>query len=47
MAQAIRSSNLFVAEDWTTVYKAFQEVNFTSFDFDSIRNLMIDYIRIN
>ena len=47
MAQTLRSSNLFVAEDWTVVYTAFQQVNFAAYDFDSIRTALIEYIRIN
>lgn len=47
MAQNPRQTNLFVAEDWTVVYKAFQQVNFASYDFDSIRTVLIEYIRTN
>ncbi len=42
-----RQTNLFTAEDWTVVYQAFQQVNFVSYDFDSIRTVLIEYIRIN
>lgn len=47
MPIATRQTNLLVAEDWTVVYKAFQQVNFTSYDFDSIRTALVEYIRIN
>lgn len=47
MGQVIRQSNLLAAEDWRVIHKAFQQVNFTAFDFDSIRAAMVDYIRFN
>ena len=47
MGQVIRQSNLLAAEDWRVVHKAFQQVNFTAYDFDSIRASMVDYIRFN
>jgi hypothetical protein len=34
------------AESWEAVYQAFSQVNFTSFDFDTIRASLIDYLRI-
>ena len=47
MATATRQSGLFVAEDWKVIYRAFTQVNFSAYDFDTIRAAMIDYIRIN
>ena len=47
MAQELRQNNLFAAEDWTVIYKAFTEVNFNAYDFDSIREAMVNYMRIN
>jgi len=47
MATATRQSGLFVAEDWKVIYRAFTEVNFSAYDFDTIRASMVDYIRIN
>ena len=47
MTTAIRQRKLFVAEDFRAVYRAFTVVNFASFDFDTLRSAMIDYIRIN
>lgn len=44
--QSIRQSNLFLAEDWKTIYKAFREVNYANYDFDTIRQSMIEYIRV-
>jgi len=47
MGVALRQSGLFVAEDWRVIYRAFTEVNFAAYDFDTIRAALIDYIRIN
>ncbi len=47
MTTAIRQRKLFVAEDWRVIYRAFTEINFAAYDFDTIRDAMIDYIRFN
>lgn len=47
MSSSIRQSNLFVAEDWAIIYKSFQQVNFTSYDYDTLRAVLVDHIRIN
>ena len=47
MPVAQRQTNLFIAEDWRVLYRAFSEVNFAAYDFDTIRSALIDYIRIN
>jgi len=47
MAQDIRQNNLFAAEDWQTAYKAFTNVDFKAYDFNTIRQSMITYIRDN
>src|SRR5271170_4421733 len=47
MSQLVRQSNLFAGEDWLTIYRAFSEVNFNSYDFDTIRAAMKNYIQIN
>jgi len=47
MSQSVRQSNLFAAEDWRRIYRAFLKVNFTSYDFDTIRQSLVEYIRIN
>jgi hypothetical protein len=40
---ALRTTNS--AESWEQLYKAFSEVNFTSYDFDSIKQSLIDYTK--
>lgn len=45
MSQSVRQSNLFTAEDWQTIYKSFSDVDFRSYDFDTLRTSLIDYVR--
>lgn len=47
MAQSVRQSNLFRAEDWRIIYRAFPQVNFNAYDFDTIRRSLISYLRFN
>jgi hypothetical protein len=47
MAQGARQSSLFAAEDFSVVYESFSEANFKSYDFDTIRTAMVDYINNN
>ena len=47
MALISRQNNLFAAEDWKVAYKAYTEVDFQAYDFDTIRNTLIEYIRAN
>ena len=47
MAQSQRQSELFAGNDWLAAYRAFTEVNLNAFDFASIRQAMVDYIRRN
>lgn len=42
---AIRQSNLFAGEHWTATYTAFTAVDFTAYDFDTIKTAMVSYIR--
>lgn len=45
MSQSIRQENLFAAEDFTKVYQSFKNVDFRAYDFDSIKQSLIDYIQ--
>jgi hypothetical protein len=38
--------NIYAAENWLKVYEAFKQINFSSFDYDSIKQSLVDYIRI-
>ena len=45
MAASTRQTNLFAAEDWKKVYETFREADFQSYDFETIRKSMVDYLR--
>tara|TARA_R110000764_G_scaffold119447_1_gene207169 strand:+ start:8383 stop:12801 length:4419 start_codon:yes stop_codon:yes gene_type:complete len=47
MATSNRQNNLFAAEDWDIAYRAYSNVNFQAYDFETIRTAMIEYIRTN
>ena len=40
-----RQTNLFAVEDWKKLYTTFSEADFQSYDFESIRKVMVDYLR--
>lgn len=40
-----RQSTLLVNQDWTKLYQAFREADFQSYDFQTLRKAMIDYLR--
>jgi hypothetical protein len=45
MAQTTRQTNLLVEQDWTKVYQSFTNADFTSYDFETLRNSMINYLK--
>ena len=47
MAVSVRQNYLFAAEDYKIAYESFSNANFKSYDFDGIRDALIDYIRNN
>ena len=47
MAVNSRQNNLFAAEDWSVAYQAYSQVDFQAYDFDTIRNAMVEYIKTN
>jgi hypothetical protein len=47
MAITSRQTSLLAAENWKTLYQTFKEAEFTSYDFETLRKTMIDYLRIN
>lgn len=46
MAINTRQQSLLVADNWKKIYQTFQEADFTSYDFETLRKSMIDYLRI-
>jgi hypothetical protein len=45
MALGTRQTNLFAAEDWKKLYTTFSEADFQSYDFETIRKIMVDYLK--
>jgi hypothetical protein len=46
MAIISRQTGLLSAEDWKKIYQTFKEADFTTYDFETLRKSMIDYIKI-
>lgn len=46
MAITTRQSSLLVAEDWTKLYQTFRNADFQSYDYETLRKAMVDYLRI-
>lgn len=47
MSQQRRQSNLYAGEDWSQIYESFYQISLNSYDFDSIRQSMVDYLSTN
>ena len=45
MSESIRQSNLFSGEDYQKVFKAFQFIDYTAYDFDTLKQALINYIQ--
>lgn len=41
------NTKLLVAEDWTKIYQSFRDADFQSYDFETLRRTMINYLRTN
>lgn len=46
MALTTRQSSLLVNQDWTILYETFRNADFQSYDFQTLRKAMLDYLRI-
>ena len=46
MAIISRQTGLLSAENWKKIYQTFREADFTTYDFETLRKSMIDYIKI-
>ena len=46
MATTTRQTSLLVAEDWTKVYQTFRNADFQSYDYETLRKSMVDYLRL-
>jgi hypothetical protein len=47
MATTDRQNRLLVAEDWRKIYQAFQQADFKSYDFETLRRTMVAYLQEN
>lgn len=45
MATTTRQTNLLVNQDWTKIYQSFREADFQSYDYQTLRKSMVDYLR--
>jgi hypothetical protein len=41
------SKLLYAAEQWDVVYKAFEQVNFTAYDYDAVKQSLLDYLKLS
>ena len=46
MATTSRQTAIFGVEDWKKIYQTYQEANFQSYDFETLRKTFVDYLRI-
>jgi hypothetical protein len=45
MSESIRQSNLFAAEDYKKVFQAYQFIDYTAYDFDTLKQALINYVQ--
>lgn len=38
---------LYSAETWERVYQAFDQINFTAYDYDAVKQSLLDYLKLN
>ena len=47
MATTDRQNRLLVSEDWRKIYQSFQQADFKSYDFETLRRTMVAYLQEN
>jgi hypothetical protein len=45
MSESVRQSSLFAAEDYKKVFKAYQFIDYTAYDFDTLKQALMNYIQ--
>jgi hypothetical protein len=45
MSSSVRQSNLFAAEDYQKVFQAYQFIDYTAYDFNTLKQALINYIQ--
>jgi hypothetical protein len=46
MSQQQRQQNLYGVQDWKTIYQTFRDADFKSYDYETLRKSMIDFLRL-
>ena len=46
MATTSRQTAIFGVQDWKKIYQAYQEADFQSYDFETLRKSFVDYLRL-
>ena len=46
MATTTRQTAIFGVEDWKKIYQTYQEADFQSYDFETLRKSFVDYLRL-
>jgi hypothetical protein len=46
MATTTRQTVVFGVQDWKKIYQTYQEANFQSYDFETLRKSFVDYLRL-
>jgi hypothetical protein len=47
MSETRRQTRLFAGQDWQVIYQAFNQISFAAYDYDTVRQALIDYVRVN
>jgi hypothetical protein len=47
MSETLRQNRLFAGQDWQVIYQAFNFINFSAYDYDTVRQALVDYLRVN
>jgi hypothetical protein len=47
MSSVTRQQNLFAAESWKVAYKAYTNISYQAYDYDTIRAALVEYVRTN
>ena len=40
-------NKIFAVEDWKKIYQAFSQIDLSSYDFDNLRRVLLDYVKTN
>ena len=41
------TARIFAAEDWKKIYQSLSQVDLSSYDFDNLRRVLLDYVKTN